>query len=183
MKESAKRVWKLYIPAAAAGATTIVCIVGLRRVDGAKLIAAQTALGVSQRAFDGYREQVLEVLGEKKDQIFAAQAVEKQVKDTPQPAILVGSGTFLCYETFTGRYFKCDKSTLDRAVNDINAKMLRHDYATLDDFYYEIGLEYTTSSGQSGWKSDTLLELTYSSVLTREHEPCLAFDYNYVRSL
>ena len=181
MKEMTKRVWKLYIPAGISGATTIVCIVGLRRVDGAKLVAAQTALGVSQRAFDGYRREVVQELGEKRDQLFDARSAESQANNV-STQLVVSEGSVLCYEEFTGRIFESDMQSLGRAVNEINARILKHDYATLDDFYDLIGLGNTMSSGQAGWGSPDLLELEFSSIL-HKGRPCLAFAYNYVKSL
>lgn len=182
LKEKIHLVWKLYIPAGIAGATTIVCVAGVKHIDGRKLLAGQTALAVSQRAYEGYRAQVVEELGEKKDQLFAAKVAEKRMNESPPLAVIPGSGTIMCCELFTGRYFNSDMDTLNKAVNEINAKLNKHDYATLDDLYYLIGLQTTTMSGEAGWESGRLLELEYSSVLLAG-KPCLAFSYNYVKSL
>lgn len=181
LKERARLVWRLYVPAGVAGAATIICVVRIKHVDARKTLAAQTALAVSQRAYESYRAQVVEELGDKKDQLFLAKVAEKQIKDNPPTTIIAGSGTVLCCEAFTGRYFNSDMETLNKAVNEINARMLKHDYATLDDFYYEIGLENTMVSGQAGWESSKLLSLEFSSVLS-QGKPCLMFDYNYVKS-
>jgi hypothetical protein len=182
LKEKAKHVWRLYIPAASSGAVTIVCVAGVKRIDGKKALAAQTALAVSQRAYESYRAQVIEELGEKKDQKFLAKVAEERVKDSPPSTVVVGSGTVLCCEMFTGRYFNSDMESLNRAVNEVNARLLKHDYATMDDFYYIIGLQNTSTSGQCGWEAGKLLELEYSTVLSPDGRPCLSFDYNYVKS-
>jgi Family of unknown function (DUF6353) len=181
LKERVRLVWKLYVPAATAAMTTIVCVVGVKHVDGRKILAAQTALTVSQKSYEAYRDQVVEQFGIKKDQMLLANVAEKQIQDNPPSTIIAGTGTVLCCELFTGRYFNSDMETLNRVVNEINAKMLRHDYATMDDFYYALGLEFTPGSGQSGWQSDKLLELEYSSIL-HNGRPCLAFGYNYVKT-
>jgi hypothetical protein len=182
VKEKAKRVWRLYIPAGTAAAVTIVCVAGVKRVDAKKTLAAQTALAVSQRAYEGYRAQVIEELGEKRDQKFLAKVAEKRVEDKPPATVVVGSGSVLCCEMFTGRYFNSDMESLNKAVNEVNAKLLKHDYSTMDDLYYILGLEYTSTSGQCGWEAGRLLELEFSSVISPDGRPCLAFDYNYVKS-
>lgn len=184
-KERTRRVWKLYIPAGLSATTTVVCVAGVKHVDGRKTLAAQTALAVSQRAYESYREQVVEELGERKDKTFLANVKEKEVQERPPPpgTVVLGSGTVLCMEAFTGRYFDSDMEALNKAVNELNARMMKHDYATLDDFYYLIGLQTTTTSGQIGWRPDRLLELEFSTVLAPDNRPCLAFDYNYVKSL
>lgn len=180
--ERAKVVWKLYIPCGISAGATIACIAAVKRVDAKKTLAAQTALAVTQHAYHEYREKVIEELGEKKDQKLLAKVAEDRVNNNPPPATLViGTGEVLCCELHTGRYFKSDMQALHKAVNDINAKLNQHDYATLDDFYYLIGLAMTSTSGQMGWQSGRHLELEYSSVLWQE-KPCLAFDYNYIKS-
>lgn len=181
-REKIALTWKFYIPSALVGATTIAAIVGVKHTAATKTLAAQTALAVTQKAYENYRGKVIEEFGEKKDQALQAKVAEDRVNANPPSTIIAGSGTALCCELHTGRYFNSDMQTLHRIVNEINAKMLRHDYATLDDFYYELGLEMTKTSGQTGWTSDKLLELEFSAVL-HNGNPCLAFDYNYIKGL
>lgn len=181
-KERAKVVWRFYIPPAASAAVTIVCIAGAKRVDAGKTLAAQTALAVVQQGYSKYREAVVEEFGEKRDQAILAKVAEDTVRESPPPAIIVGTGSVPTCELWTMRYFMSDRQTLDDAVNQVNAQMLRHDYATMDDFYHLMGLEYTPSSNHSGWRSDKLLELEYSSIL-HEGRPVMTFQYNYVTSL
>jgi hypothetical protein len=73
--------------------------------------------------------------------------------------------------------------TLRKAENELNARLLAHDYATFDDFYYMVGLTRTSSSSQIGWKSDKLMKLEFSTVLTEDGRPCLSFDYNYTEQM
>jgi hypothetical protein len=183
LKERTKLVWKLYIPAGLSATSTIICIVGANRVETKKTIAAQTAFAVSQQVYSDYRDKVIEQVGENKEQSIRDSIADDRVKKTaPSSEVLVlGSGSVLCYEMFTGRYFNSDMETLKQARNDLNAKLLAHDYATFDDFYYMIGLERTSTSGQIGWESTRLMELQFSTVLTPDGRPCLAFEYNYTK--
>jgi len=181
IREKAKRVWRFYIPAGATGAATIICIASVKRIDGRKTLAAQTALAIAQQSYLEYREKVIEEFGEKKDQAIVAKVAEKKIENSPPGTIVVSDGSVLCCELWTGRYFESNMQELQRAVNEVNSMMLRHDYATLWDLYYIIGLEATHVSSQAGWSSDKLLELDYSSIL-HKGQPVLAFDYNYVKS-
>lgn len=181
-QEKTRRVWRLYIPTAISATATIVCVAGVKHVDARKTLAAQTALAVSQRAYEGYRAQVIEDLGDRKDKELLGKVAEKRVGESPPLAIIAGSGTVLCCELFTGRYFNSDMETLNRALNELNAKLVRHDYATLDDFYYLVHLATTTASGSAGWTASRLVELEFSSIL-HDGRPVLAFDYNYVKGL
>ena len=182
LKGRTKLVWKLYIPPAVSTVGTIVCIAESSRIGFKKTLAAQSALAFSQQAFSNYRDKVVEEFGPHNDRKIRDKIAEEHVHNDPpcsQDAVLIGSGSVLCCELYTGRYFNSDMETLRRAANNINARLNKHDYATLDDFYYEISLARTSYSGQAGWKSDKLMELVFSTVLTDDGRPCLAFEYNY----
>jgi hypothetical protein len=186
LKERAKLVWKCYIPAAISATSTIICITGSNRLGARKTIAAQTAFAVSERLYSDYRDKVIEEFGARKDQTIRDTIAAERVKDNPPPArdiLVTGPGNVLCCELFTGRYFASDIESLKKAQNELNARLLKHDYATLDDFYYIIGLSTTQYSGEMGWKSDKLMEMEFSSVLTEDGRPCLTFSYNYTTSL
>ena len=186
LKERTKLVWRFYIPPAISTTATIVCIVGANRVGAAKTMAAQAALAVTERAYSEYRDKVIEELGPRKDQAIRDQVAADRVKENPPPAQILtmsGPGSVICCELHTGRYFISDMEKLRKAQNDINAKLLKHDYATLDDLYYILGLPTTTTSGQLGWTSDKHLEMSYSAALTEDAHPCITFEYNYLKTL
>lgn len=183
--ERTKLVWKLYIPAGISAASTITCVVAANRVETKKTIAAQTAFAVSQRVFSDYRDKVVEEFGEHKDRSIRDKVADERVKNTaPAGDIMIsGPGNVLCCEMFTGRYFTSDMETLRKAENELNAKILAHDYASFNDFYYMVGLASTSASSQLGWRSNKLMKLEFSTVLTEDGRPCLAFDYNYTEPL
>lgn len=184
--DRAKLVWKLYVPPAITATTTIVSIVAANKVQANKTIAAQTALSVSQQLYSDYRDRVIEEYGANKDQAIRDKIQEDRVKALPPPGndvVIAGFGHVLCREDFTGRYFRSDMEILRKAVNDINAKLLSQDYATMDDLYYMIGLSGTTSSSQLGWRSDKLMRMDFTAVMTDSGEPCLSFEYNYTTPL
>jgi len=178
-KESFKLVWKLYIPAAASGAVTIVCIVAGTRIGIKRSVAAYSLLAASERAFVEYRDKVTEQLGERKEQAIRDSIAQDRVHNNP-PVLVIGTGSVLCMETHSGRYFMSDMETLRSSVNTINEKLNKHDEATLDDLYYLIGLQPTDTSARSGWDSNKALELQYSTALTDDKRPCITFTYNYL---
>jgi hypothetical protein len=73
----------------------------------------------------------------------------------------------------------CDMESLKKAENKVNHNVLAHDYCTLNKFYDEVGLKYTAYSHDIGWTSGRLMELEFTSVLTDDGKPALAFSYNY----
>ena len=51
-------------------------------------------------------------------------------------------------------------------------------YISLNEFYWEIGLDSTEIGDELGWNIDNgLIELTFSSQLSRDGVPCLVVNY------
>lgn len=183
-RETVELVWDLYIPAAVSGAVTIGCIIAATRVSSKRAAAAYSVLTVSEKAFEEYREKVIEKLGERKEKEVRDEVAQSRVNQNPVGSTLVvGAGSVLCCEMFTGRYFACDMETLRRAENDVNAKLVREMYATMNDFYYIVGLDTTTNSGSLGWESDRHMSLEFSTAIATDGRPCLTFEYNYTKPL
>jgi len=186
LKDRTKLVWKFYIPPAISTVSTIMCVAGANRVGAQKTFAANAALSVIERAYSDYREKTVEELGPRKDQSIRDKVVADQIAKTPSPSqdiLVTGPGNILCCEMFTMRYFASDMEKLRKAQNELNSKLLKHDYATFDDFYYIIGLQPTTTSGNLGWTSDKLMELEFSTALSDDGRPCITFTYNYTKTL
>lgn len=78
--------------------------------------------------------------------------------------------------------------TIRKAMNDINQKIIHHDYATVSDLYEAIrdkeirdsAPENTTISSEMGWNSDNLLEIDFQTVLYDERVPCLSMVFAVV---
>jgi len=183
--QNVRSTWKFYIPPAICGASTIACIVGSNRIGANKLIAASTAATIAETAFSEYREKVIETHGKNKEQKIRDDIAEDKVRaNVPSSEVLlVGSGHVLCCELRTGRYFNSTMEALRKAQNDINAKLISHPYVTMSDFYWEVDLPLTSVSSNVGWQDGKMMELEFSTVLTDDGRPCLAFDYNYVELL
>lgn len=183
---TAKLVWPVYIPTAASGAITIGCIVGSNKISARRGAAAQAAFVLSERAYNEYRARVIEEIGEGKDRAIRDELAEKKLTKNPMPSpdvLVIGPGNQLCCELYTGRYFSSDMETLRRTVNDLNAHLLRHDRASLADWYDMLGLPPTSLADDLGWHSDRILELEFTPILAEDGRTCLAFDYNYVRPI
>lgn len=176
--------WRLHIPMAISGTVAIAAIVGSNRTGAHRTAAISAAYSTSQMAFEEYRNEVVRKFGESKEQQLRDGLAEKKVAgNQPSPSIIVASGLSLCCELHTGRYFLNDMETLRRSMNDINARLNQHMYATLDDFYHLIGLPETTTSGYFGWDSDRPMKLVFSTIMTPDGRPCLAFEYDYIKEL
>ena len=182
LKERAPQVWRLYIPAAVSGAVTITCIIGAAKVSSRRTAALTAAYSLTDHAFSEYKEKVIETLGENKEQKIRDEIAQDQVTKTPPKEVVVlGTGQVLCCELHTKRYFNSDMESLRKAQNDVNALLVRHDHVTMSQFYDLVGLSHTSYSWELGWQSDKLMELEFSTVMSEDNKPCIAFDYNYTK--
>lgn len=184
-QEKAKLVWKRYIPAAISGTVTITSIIMAAKVGNRQTAAAVSAYAISERAFATYKEKVVEKLGERKEEALRDEIVQERVRSKPPTTevLMLGEGDVLCCELHTMRYFKCDAETLRRAEVEINSEMNNGVYATLSSFYDLIGLRHTSNSDNQGWSNSKHLKLSFSTAMTENEKPCLAFDYNYLELL
>ncbi len=186
VKERRLLLCKEYIPAGISGVASIACIIGASKAQGRRTAAAVTAYSLTERAFSEYKEKVVEQIGKGKEQKIRDEIAQDRVNQTPPPSkevVMIGPGQVLCCELYTHRYFRSDMETLRRVQNDINARINSDRYVPLFEFYELVGLPYTTASNELGWDSDRQMELIFSTVMSEQGEPCLSFDYNYVKPI
>ena len=185
IKTQVHHTWRLYIPSGISGALTIACVIGSARTSGKRTAAAVAAYSLTEKAFGDYREKVVEQIGKNKEQKIRDEVAQEKVSKNPpsKEVIVVSGGNVLCCELYTHRYFRSDMERLRKAMNDINQRIMNQLYVDLDEFYDVVGLPYTSNSSNIGWDSDKLMELRFSSVISEDGEPCLAFEYNYLKPL
>lgn len=190
-KEKVKLVWPLFIPPLVSAAITVTCIIGSNRIGTRRAAAMAAAYSLSEKAFDEYREKIVEKLGENKERAARDELAQERVDRNPvgrNEVIITGGGDVLCYDTYTGRYFKSDMETLKKAQNDLNYQMLNQQYASLNDFYNRIGLPNVKTGEEVGWNADKLMELMFSTTMSDDQRPCISIDFevtpvrNYFRS-
>jgi hypothetical protein len=179
--EIIKIVWTCYVPAAITGGLSIICLIGASSVNVRRNAALATAYTLSESALKEYQEKVIETIGEKKEQTVR-DAIAKDKLDrnpvTNREIIITEKGNTLCYDAISGRYFKSDIDKIKKAVNEINKNLLDDMYISLNDFYYELGLDDTKLGDDLGWSIDKgLIELSFSSQLASDGTPCLVMDY------
>lgn len=185
-KEKIKKYWKLYIPAGLSGVLTVGAIVGSNQASGRRTAAAVTAFTVTEKAFSEYKERVIEQVGKNAEHKVREKVVQDRIDAKPPSGqvIFAGKGHHLCCEMYTHRYFRSDMETLKKAQNEVNERVHTELYVMQSEFYDFIGLEHTTQSDYVGWEEKEM-ELVFYPVLSEgpDSEPCIGFDYNYVKPL
>lgn len=179
--ETVKTTWKCYIPAVSTCILSAACIIGASSVHAKRNAAIAAAYKLSEKALIEYKDAVIETIGEKKELEVRDKMAEKCIEKDPvskTEVIVTDKGSSLCYDSISGRYFKSDIETIKRAENVINKQMLSDMYVSLNDFYDEIGLDFTKVGRELGWSvDDGLIDIHFSSQLADDGTPCLVVEY------
>lgn len=180
--ETVKTTWKCYIPAAITGVTSVACLIGASSVNARRNAALATAYNLSATALTEYKDKVVETIGEKKEQIVRDKVAEERIKKEPvnnSAIIISGNGNTRCFDTITKRRFTSDIEQIKRIVNELNRRMVNgDDYISLNEFYYELGLDGCSIGDDLGWNvCDGLIELDFSAQLDADGVPCIVIDY------
>lgn len=180
-KEIIQTAWVCYIPAAVIGTASIACLIGASSVNIRRRAALATAYSLSESALKEYQEKVVETIGEKKEQSIRDAVAKDKIEKNPvssREVIITEKGNTLCYDAVSGRYFKSDIDKLKKAENELNRRMRDEMYISLNDFYYEIGLNRTSIGDELGWNIDNgYIDLSFSSQLADDGTPCLVIEY------
>ena len=179
--QTIKTVWKTYIPAAVAAVASTACLICSCAESAKRTTAIAAAYALSESALKTYSDKVVETIGEKKEQEIKEAIAEDKIKQNPvkeQEVILTANGETLCYDALSGRYFKSSIEAIRRAESELNRKLVSEMYASLNDFYYEIGLSGTKIGDVLVWNYDTGgIDIEFCSRLTENNMPCLVIDY------
>lgn len=180
--EVVKAAWKPYIPAAVTGVTSVACLIGASSVNAKRNAALATAYNLTATAFSEFKEATLETVGEKKEQIIRNKVAEERINKEPanqSTIIMTSNGETRCFDTITKRRFKSDIEAIKKIVNELNRRMVNgEDYISLNEFYYELGLDGVSIGDDLGWNvTRGLIELDFSAQLDTDGTPCIVIDY------
>ncbi len=177
-----KATWKCYIPALVTMVGSATCLIGANSIKNKRYAVLATACSLSEHAFSDYKDKVIDVIGEKKEQEVHDTIARDNIKNTPvinNDVIITGNGEMLCYDNISGRYFKSDYERIRQARHIINHTILTDGCASLNDFYYELDLPNIEIGDVLGWNiCRGYLDLVYSSQLTENGVPCLVVGYD-----
>jgi hypothetical protein len=181
-REKAMIVWPYYVPPAVVGTATISSIIMANRISSKRAAALAAAYAISENRLQEYKDKVTEKLGINKERSLRDEIAQDQVNNDPpsKEVLILGSGDVLCRDSLSGRYFHSSVEMIKRAENKINTELFNSQYASLSEFYDEIGLEATDFSDQMGWNTMNMepFEIKFSTTMSPDNRPCLVLDYS-----
>lgn len=177
--DKVKLTWTLFIPSALSASLSVVCIIGANSINKRRNAALLSVYALSETALKEYQSKVSDSIGEKAEQSIRDNLNnEKFEKALPSNTIvLTEESEVLCYDTFSGRFFKNNIESIRRAENDVNRQIINDFSASLNDFYRLIGLPPIDVGDDIGWNNDKPLELLFTSRLDGTGKPAAAVDY------
>lgn len=180
-KDLIKTTWKIYLPYALTTVASASCIIFASSISSKRNAALATAYSLSETALMDYKDSIRKHIPDKVKEIeddVAKKELERKPLDDSTEVIVLNEDGDLCCEPVSGRYFKTTINKIDHAVNAINHQLNTDDYASLNDFYYELGLKSTEIGNQLGWNvSDGLLEVSFSYDRDPNDHPCIVLVY------
>lgn len=162
---------------------TAACFLSSQSILSSRQAAAAVAASVAEGALKDYQDDILKKFGERKarevkDDVAAAKLA--RAKDIDEAIIEeTGYGSTICYDSVTGRYFRCDIEQIRRAENLMVKWCADETEVDLNSFYAEIGLRPCNVGRMLCWRIDgTRPDIHFSSHLKGE-TPVLVLTYNF----
>lgn len=180
--DKVKLTWKCYAPAAIGYCASAACIIGANSVNTKRNAVLAGAYKISESALLEYRDKVKEVIGEEREkEIHGKIAEDRRCKEPENQGnvILTGKGDVLCYDMYSGRYFKSDMDEINAILNELNYKLMQDNVLALNDFYDALGLQPIATGYDHGWNVDEgLIKIYFTSTLADNGVPCLALHFD-----
>lgn len=182
MKDKIRLTWKCYIPPISMLTASNAFVIGANSENNKRNAALSAAYNLSRATLHEYKNKVIENIGEQKEKAIREQMDKDKVEhiDSSNTHVYITEkGNTLCLDVLSKRIFTCDIDRINRAVNDLNARMLVEDYISLNDFYYEIGLDPINLGKNLGWNMgrDGFIKIDYSAQITEDNKPCIVLNY------
>lgn len=152
-----------YIPTAAIGIGTIICILGTNALNKKQQAALLSAYTLVDQQFREYKAKLKELYGEETHNTVVDAIVKEKRKDvhlyttglftstTLEPVTDVEEVTRLFYDFFSERYFESTLSKVIQAEYHINHNFVVSGSQSLNDFYNFLGLATIPDGDINGW--------------------------------
>lgn len=175
--DKARAVAPIYAPAAGMILISTACIVASNRAHRHRYASLLAIYSIGEKTLQRWQASVLEEVGEKKFEKVRERVVSPD--DNPVPtAILLDEDRVVFFDVFSGRYFRMNSvESVRRIINDMNDQLLAGDWISLNDLYFELGLERTEYGDELGWAAyHGTIQADFDSFLKNDR-PCVSVSF------
>lgn len=187
VKDIFKEVWKYYIPPALLLVASGGLFIRGYLSSAAAIQSSIASYNFLKESYQMYKDNVKDVIGEKKESEVRAKIAEKTIEKNPPPkeeckgpSTELESNLIWCYDNFSGRYFKSNMDKLNAIEAKLNKNLIVDDWVSLNDLYYEIGLDFIVAGERNGWSSKNgrySIHFNYDTALHNDR-PVLVLGYD-----
>lgn len=178
--ETAKTVYKYYIPAAILGVTSTCLLLRSKRLFAGRLVTVAAAYKLSEKNLMEYKDKVKDILGEKEEKKVNDALAQARTDENPPDENIqyTGNGETLCREELTGRYFRSNRQAIESAINDLNYRAMSEMWISANDFFDAIEIDEVQLGDDIGWDIERgQIQPVFSSALTNTGTPILTVDF------
>lgn len=178
-KETIGATWKYYIPALLTGVAAGACMIGSNAIQSKRNYALAAIATASEAALKSYTEKVIETVGEKKEREIRSSSSQDLLNNhdvIEKNIIITSKGNTLCFDPMTNSDFVSDMDQIQKAVNEVNRRLLHEHFVSLNEFYYELNIPPTKAGDIIGWVDDEFLDVKFDTCLKNDR-PVLVIRY------
>jgi hypothetical protein len=172
--DKAKILFPIYGPAIGTTLISAGMIMASLQLSNYRREAVTSMFTASQLYLHKLHSRMVDEMGTKKAEEVQAKAAGPTSSELA-PTHFVGDDKVLCYDSYTGRYFETKKvEALHQAVIKLNDELFRSMFVSINDFYYELGLDSVEYGSEIGWYvEDGAVEIRLDPILTDEYRQCI----------
>lgn len=181
-QEKAQLTWMCYATAGISGAGTIAAAVGTHTIHTKRANAMAALYAVTSNKLDDMSAKAEELLGPKKTQQLHNEVSQKAIDRNPvenSEIILLDDGDELCYDEWSGRYFKSSMAKLEHAINMVNRTLVSSsggEDVSLNELYEWLGLPYIKMGNDFGWSGEPI-EGRFGATTAADGRPTISFGF------
>lgn len=181
--EKTRIVAPAYLPPIGMGLVSVACILGSHSIASRRTHALASLYAFTDRALKEYREVVKNNVSKRKNEEIEEDLANRRVAANPlagQAVIFGASGGVTVLDSYSGRYFVVTNiEAIHAAVNVINRAVNKDMFQSLNEFYYELGMEPIGDGDNLGWDAgQEPLEVNFDAALHEGTKAVLVMDYN-----
>lgn len=157
----------VYIPTVVTGAASIACILSANVLNKRSQAAITSAYALLDSSYKEYKNKVKDLYGtDASDLVREEIAKDHYDEDEVENA---DDGKMLFFDEFSKRYFRASSETILRAEYDMNRILNETGGASLNDYYYMVGLPEVDYGEYLGWSAAQMYEMYWESWLYFNH--------------
>ena len=185
IEEQVKHYAWVFSPAAVTAFFTMACIIMSHHISAGRYAAARAAYVLYKKKYGDLEDTAKDVIGEKNYKKIKDAMAFKDVENNPVESCKIYNdsddpGLALCFDTYSGRYFKARIEEIEKAFNEINKICLDDGFVPLNDYYEKLDLPPVKNGEEIGWNIsyEGLVNPSYSSQLDHNNTPIRVVDFD-----